>query len=147
MIQTRSTSPGGEPELGDIDERDALFIAYLEGDLSDEQSREFRAELDEDAELRQEFEHFANIVGGVKELPFEFAPPDFVQGVQKRLRTRSRGRFFADSFLYGSRMPYEAIAVVMIIVMAAAWMLMETPKDRNLRDVELQTTPRLEAGE
>lgn len=147
MTHTHSTSlPGGDPELVGIDERDALFIAYLEDDLPEEERQEFRARLERDAQLRREFEDFADIMGGVQDLPFEFAPPDFVEQVQGRIRTRSKGRFFADNLLYGSRMPYEAIAVVMIAVMAAAWLLMGTPKDRQLRDADIQVPPRLETN-
>lgn len=138
-----TSSPGGEPELADLDERDALFIAFLEGDLPEDRRAEFEAELDRDAELRREFEEFADIMGGVQSLPFEFAPPDFVEQVQGRIRSRSKGRFFAENFLYNTRMPYEAIAVVMIAVMAAAWLLMGTPKDRNLRDAGVEIPPKL----
>ncbi len=141
-----TSSPGGEPELSDIDERDALFIAFLEGDLPEERREEFEAELDRDAQLRREFESFADIMGGVQSLPFEFAPPDFVDKVQGRIRKRSKGRFFAENFLYNTRVPYEAIAVVMIIVMAAAWMLMGVPKDRNLKTAEVDIPPKLETN-
>lgn len=139
-----TSTPGGEPELSEIDERDALFIAFLEGDLPDERREAFEAELERDAELRQDFESFADIMGGVQTLPFEFAPPDFVDKVQGRIRKRSKGRFFTENFLYSTRMPYEAIAVVMIAVMAAAWMLMGVPKDRNMKTAEVNIPPKLE---
>ena len=138
-----TSSPGAEPGLAEIDERDALFIAFLEGDLPEERRAQFEAELDRDAELRREFDEFADIMGGVRELPFEFAPPDFVEQVQGRIRSRSKGRFFAENFLYNTRMPYEAIAVVMIAVMAAAWLLMGTPKDRNMHDADAEIPPKL----
>lgn len=148
MMHAPSTSPGGgEPDLSEIDERDAKFIAFLEGDLSEGEQAEFRAQLDGDDELRREFEEFADIMNGIQSLPFEFAPPDFVEKVQGRIRSRSQGRFFAENFLYGSRMPYEAIAVVMIAVMAAAWMLMGTPKDRHLRNADLNIPPKLETSQ
>ncbi len=147
MMRAPATSPPGDPpELDALDERDALFIAYLEGDLTDDERAEFRAELDHDAQLRHDFEQFADVMGGMQSLPFEFAPPDFVEQVQGRIRSRSQGRFFADSLLFSSRTPYEAIAVVMIAVMAAAWMLMGKPKDHNLRDVDVQVAPKLETA-
>ena len=147
MSDVHSTSPSaGEPELGGLDERDQTFIAFLEGDLSEAKQREFRSQLAQDDELRREFEQFSDIMGGVQNLPFEFAPPDFVDKVRTRIRVRSKGRFFGENLLYSSRMPYEAIAVVMIAVMAAAWLLMGTPKDRHLQnaDPDLQVPPRLE---
>jgi anti-sigma factor RsiW len=139
-----TSSPGGEPDLSDIDERDARFIACLEGDLSDDEQSEFRAELERDPELRREFDRFADIMKGMQSLPFEFAPPDFVDKVESRIRKRSRGHFFRDNVLLSTRMPYEAIAVVMIAVMAAAWILMGVPKDRNLKNAEMDIPPTLE---
>jgi anti-sigma factor RsiW len=142
-----TSSPGGEPDFSDIDERDAQFIAFLEGDLSEQEQEEFRAELERDDELRREFDQFADIMSGMQSLPFEFAPPDFVDKVESRIRKRSRGQFFTDNILLSTRMPYEAIAVVMIAVMAAAWMLMGVPKDRNLRNADVDIPPKLETRE
>lgn len=141
-----TSTPGGEPELSEIDERDALFIAFLEGDLPEDRREAFEVELERDAQLRRDFESFAEIMGGVQSLPFEFAPPDFVDKVQGRIRRRSKGRFFAENFLYSTRMPYEAIAVVMIAVMAAAWMLMGVPKDRQMKTAEVDIPPKLETN-
>jgi anti-sigma factor RsiW len=144
MMNVHLTSSGGEPDFSDIDERDAQFIAFLEGDLSEQEREEFEVELERDVALRREFDQFADIMNGMQSLPFEFAPPDFVENVQRRIRKRSRGRFFAENFLYNTRMPYEAIAVVMIAVMAAAWMLMGVPKDRNLQTADVEIPPKLE---
>lgn len=129
-------------ELGDVSERDAKFIAYLEGDLSATERQQFREELEQDPALEQEFEEFAAVVDGVRGLPFQFAPDDFVDNVTSRIRKRSSGHFFDESFLYSRRTPYEAIAVVMIAVMAAAWILMDMPRDRNMQDIEIE--PRLD---
>lgn len=143
-MTTRSPqlSVDGDFELADVSDRDAKFIAYLEGDLSDRERREFREQLENDPQLEEEFDEFAAVVDGVRSLPFEFAPDDFVDSVTNRIRSRSRGRFFDESFLYSTRTPYEAIAVVMIAVMAAAWVLMGMPRDRGLEDIEIQ--PRLD---
>lgn len=140
--QSPHTAAADEFELGDVSERDATFIAYLEGDLDEREREEFRAELDEDPELEREFDEFRAVVDGVRGLPFQFAPDDFVDNVTNRIRSRSRGRFFDESFLYSTRTPYEAIAVVMIAVMAAAWILMDMPRDRNMKDIEIE--PRLD---
>ncbi|MGM0554804.1 MAG: hypothetical protein ACQEVA_00310 [Myxococcota bacterium] len=140
--QSPHISAADDLELGDVDERDAKFIAYLEGDLSEREREEFREELDQDPQLERDFEDFRAVVDGVRGLPFQFAPDDFVDNVTNRIRRRSSGRFFAESFLYSTRTPYEAIAVVMIAVMAAAWILMDMPRDRNMKDIEVE--PRLD---
>lgn len=140
-----TSRPGGGSPSGDIDERDALFVAYLEGDLESDRRENFERDLESDDALREEFESFSHVVEATQSIPIEFAPDDFVDGVQRRIRARSRGRFFSDNFLYSRRMPYEAIAVVMIAVMAAAWLLMGTPKDSELEDVYVEIPPELQS--
>ncbi|MFW5967213.1 MAG: anti-sigma factor family protein [Persicimonas sp.] len=141
---TTESFPEG-PLVGDVAERDALFVAYLEGDLEGERRAKLERELESDDELREEFELFSHVTSAAQSIPIEFAPDDFVDRVERRIRTRSRNRFFSDNFLYSRRMPYEAIAVVMIAVMAAAWLLMGTPKDDKLEDVYVEIPPELQS--
>ena len=52
------------------------------------------------------------------------APPskDFLRGVQKRIRTRSRGKFYGDGWSVSSpRVSYVLIAGMMLIVVALAY--------------------------
>jgi hypothetical protein len=50
------------------------------------------------------------------------APKDFLRGVQKRIRTRSRGRFYADGWsTSSSRVSYILVAGAMLIVIAVAY--------------------------
>lgn len=49
-------------------------------------------------------------------------PKEMLRGVQKRLRTRSRGKFYGDGWsLSSSRTSYIAIAAGMLIVIAIAY--------------------------
>lgn len=129
-------SPGVGPEgmSSEEEELDLLFNAYFEGELTPEERADFDAKLEQDPQFAQSYEEFVTIMGGLRNLPFEFAPDDFMERVQSRMRTRSRGRFFADNYLYRSRIPYEVIAIVMIAIMGAAYMMMEPSTDKNLRD-------------
>lgn len=120
-----------------LSEREELFNAFFEGELNDDDHAAFEQRLDDDETFRREYEEFFRIMGGLRELPFEFAPDDFVERVQTRIRTRSRGRFFADQYLYKSRVPYEVVCVVMIIVMAAAYFMMGVPADAGMQDVKV----------
>jgi hypothetical protein len=53
------------------------------------------------------------------ELP---APNALLRGVQKRIRTRSRGKFYADGWSTSSaRVSYMVVAVAMLIVIAVAY--------------------------
>jgi len=129
------TSPGLLDALHE--EQDLLFNAYFEGDLTAQEREEFEAKLDEDDGFRRDYDEFVGIMSGLRTLPFEFAPDDFVDKVESRIRRRSKGRFFAENYLYTSRVPYEVIALVMMVVMAAAWMMMEAPRDSGLRTADL----------
>jgi hypothetical protein len=47
---------------------------------------------------------------------------EFLRGVQKRIRTRSRGKFYADGWsTSSSRVSYMVIALAMLIVIAIAY--------------------------
>ncbi|MEM1350336.1 MAG: hypothetical protein AAGI01_17380 [Myxococcota bacterium] len=124
-------------------EHDLLFNAYFEGDLTQEERAEFESRLERDELFRCDYQAFVGIMGGLRDLPLQFAPDDFVEQVTSRIRRRSRGRFFAEHYLYRNRVPYEVIAVVMMAVMAAAYMMMESPRDTDLRtaDVTIDAAP------
>lgn len=120
-----------------LEEQDLLFNAYFEGDLTAQERAEFDQRLETDEAFGHAYEEFVSIMGGLRALPFEFAPDDFVEQVQSRIRRRSRGRFFADNYLYSSRVPYEIVALVMMVVMAGAYMMMESPHDAQLNSADL----------
>jgi hypothetical protein len=49
-------------------------------------------------------------------------PAEFLRGVQRRIRTRSRGKFYADGWsTSSSRVSYVLIAGAMLIVIAVAY--------------------------
>lgn len=154
MTQTRSTSFESTDafeeheglNLAELEEQDVMFNAYYEGDMTEEEREEFQGRLAHDEDFRRDYEDFLSIVGGLRSLPFEFAPDHFVEKVQSRIRTRSAGRFFAENYLATTRVPYEVIALVMIIVMAAAYMMMESPRDAQLTtaDITLDAPRQLE---
>ena len=122
-------------------ERDLLFSAYLDGELSDDERDDFDARLAEDSSFARDWESFSSVMSAVGDLPFEFAPDDFVDSVKSRIRTRSRGRFFAEELLFKQRFQYEVVCMVMIIVMAAAYLFMGAPPDRGMEDVKLPDAP------
>lgn len=125
----------------EMSEQDLLFNAYLDGELNDDERADFKARLADDPMFAEAWEDFSSFMGAVHQLPFEFAPDDFVDNVKSRIRTRSRGRFFAEEYLFATRMPYEVVALVMIIVMAAAYLFMGAPPDRGMQDVKLPDAP------
>lgn len=131
---------GSEAELS---EQDFLFNAYFDDELGDDEREQFAERLRSDPDFARAWKDFSSVMGAVNGLPFEFAPDDFVETVKGRIRTRSRGRFFADELLFRSRVPYEVVALVMIIVMAAAYLFMGAPPDKQMQDVKIPPALRI----
>jgi hypothetical protein len=53
------------------------------------------------------------------------APDEFLRGVQKRIRARSRGKFYGDGWSTAApRVSYALIALVMLLVMALAYVVL-----------------------
>ena|SRR5690554_3214999 len=129
--------------LEDIAARDMQFIAYLEDDLSAEERNEFRAQLLSDPELRREFEAFREIMGATRALKVERVPADFLDNIQARIRNESNGRFFNPRAMSRSFIPYEAVSAAMILLMAAAWIALGTPRDHRIQRVDVTTPPQL----
>ena len=144
-MSRESTNSGGETGApGELDERELLFNAYLDGELSEEREAQFDRRLENDPEFRRAYDEFAEIVGDVRNLPYEFAPDDFASKLQDRVRRRSRGGFFSNQLLYHQRAPYEVVAVVMFIVMASAYLFFIIPPDRRIessQEKQLEVPP------
>jgi hypothetical protein len=52
-------------------------------------------------------------------------PEEFLRGVQKRIRTRSRGKFYADGWsTTAPRVSYALVALVMLLVIALAYVVL-----------------------
>ena len=50
------------------------------------------------------------------------AEPDLLRGVQRKLRTRSKGKFYADGWsTTQSRINYTLVALAMLVVIAVAY--------------------------
>ena len=50
------------------------------------------------------------------------APKEFLRGVQRRIRTRSRGKFYADGWsTSSSRVSYMLVAAAMLLIIAVAY--------------------------
>ncbi|MFW5921077.1 MAG: anti-sigma factor family protein [Polyangiales bacterium] len=120
------------------DEARDQFSAAYEGELSPEQREAFDEALERDADLRAEYESFRSTMGGMRRLGASDEEPsvDVLGGVQRKLRTRSRGRFYRDRFAQksgvGRWMPL-ILGIAMLLVIAVAWMA--------LHFVQVQGTP------
>jgi hypothetical protein len=69
------------------------IIAWIDGDLDPTAREAFEDELAQDADLQDAVDAYRSTMEALPALEVE-APPDFEQRVQRRIRRRSRGRFF-----------------------------------------------------
>jgi len=109
----------------DLERARELFSAHEEGELGPEEAAEFEAFLAESAAGRTEYEEFKRAIALVRGLPREPAPPDFLSGVQRKIRSRTKGAYFrvkaARPFYF--RVPYELFSLLMILVLGALLVL------------------------
>ena len=109
------------------DEARENFGAAFDGELGETRA-EFDALLAEDAELREEYDEFAQLLRETQSLALDDAlpdgggppAPDLLAGVQKKLRARSGGRFYRDRFsersTRGLSLPLVLAAAILVLL-------------------------------
>jgi hypothetical protein len=104
-----------------------LFSAAFERELDAGQQQAFEAALRTDVQLAREYHAFTAMLqlarGGVQQ-EAEPPAPDLLPGVQRRLRARSRGRFYADRFserLGSGLLQPLPLALIMLGLLVLAW--------------------------
>ncbi len=108
------------------DEARELFSDALEGELDPARLGELQAALARDPALAREYEAFVQTLRRVRgaEAPPAGAP-DLLPGVQRRLRERSRGRFYADRFAErrgrGLAQPL-LLGLVLLLLLGLSWL-------------------------
>jgi anti-sigma factor RsiW len=120
-------------QADDNDDRKALFNTYVDGEMSDDEVADFERRLDDDPDLRADYEEFESFVDDLQDLPCKSAPDGFADDVRDKIRRRSHGRFFApDNLTYARRPPQELAAVAMLVIMASAYLAFGLSMDRTL---------------
>jgi anti-sigma factor RsiW len=98
------------------------FDRYYEGDLPAEEQQAMDAHLASCTECRDEYQRLVKTLGALSKMRATHAPGGFVDGVEGRIRKRSRGRFFSRRPDFTSRLPYEVLSVVMLIALLAIFL-------------------------
>ncbi len=127
------------PGMTDDEARD-LFSAYHDRELPPERHDAVRAALDARPELKREYEGFARMMASLQSMAEVSGPakpttpndddlaapaPDLLKGVQSRIKSRSRGRFYADRWSRAAGIaPLELIALGVLLILAMAWFAM-----------------------
>jgi anti-sigma factor RsiW len=110
------------------DEARELFSAVYDGELGDDEQKAFDAALAADDELKGEWNEFRDLLNEAHALDEEIdgEEPDLLAGVQNKIRSRSRGRFYKDRFAEapgGGLLPI-LMAGVMLLLVAVAWLML-----------------------
>ena len=110
-----------------------LFSSYWDRELAPEESARLEEHLGSCVVCRREYQAFEQTVGGLHALAHhtELAPAGFVEGVAKRVRKRSRGKFFANRRAL-DRVPYEMFSVVMLAVLLAIYLVLQLSNPGHL---------------
>lgn len=109
-----------------------LFSAYWDEDLAPDQAGALEDHLKSCVVCRREYETFEQALSAVGSLHRMVAPPDFAEGVRKRIRKRSRGRFFNPRKL-AERVPYEIFSLVMLGLILAIYIVLQLTQPGQLK--------------
>jgi anti-sigma factor RsiW len=103
-----------------------LFSEYMDDELPPETREQVARHLDSCGQCREEYEQFERTFRTFRSLPRVSPPGDLEQKVKRRIRNRSRGRFFAATTQphVVHRVPYEFISLILILIaMVLMWMM------------------------
>jgi anti-sigma factor RsiW len=120
-------------------EADALMSAYLDEELAPEEAAKVEKLLAESPEARAELSGLQNMLKLVKGLPEVEAPPDFYEKVARKIRRR---RIVSMEFLGLLILPFQVLSVVLILMVAATYMLLHLDNDPS---VKLEKDPTVQA--
>jgi anti-sigma factor RsiW len=103
------------------------FSAAYDGLLDEGERKAFDDAIAADEALRAEYLEFREILDGATLGPSEEAVPevDLVKGVQSKIRSRSRGRFYRDRFSQRSgsqALMTLLLGVVVLVLLGIAWL-------------------------
>jgi len=94
---------------------DEAVAAYVDGEMQPDERRRFEARLAEDpalAALVAEYREMVEMLHADRDVG-ETLPPEFLVAVQRRIRLKSKGRWYGG---LRSRFPYETFGVLAVIL-------------------------------
>ena len=105
----------------DHDDVQMLLSAYLDGEVTAAERATVEGHLEECDACAAELEALRSTVIAVAAMPPARPPDDFVDGVQRAIRHRSRGRWFDGDGRRppGLRIGYDAVAVAMLAILVS----------------------------
>lgn len=105
--------------------------AYLEGDLSPEETDTLLAHLDQCQPCTEKLTELEDARQLFEKLPRQTTRGDFQEKLETRIRRRSRGRFFGQGWQSSNKVTYLGAAIVLVILAALMFMSETTLEIRD----------------
>ena len=117
--------------------------AYLDGELSDDESVDFEAHLEDEPEVAEQFNQMKRLLGALGSLPEVQAPEDFYEQVRKKLRRAKKN----EESLWGSSimLPFQVLSIVVILAAAAIFLMTELDRANKVDREALEKAAQVEA--
>lgn len=109
-----------------------LFSSYWDEELGPDEAGRLEEHLGSCLVCRREYADFERALGAVGTLAHEIAPPGFAAGVVKRVRKRSRGRYFSSRSML-DRLPYELFSLVMLGLILAIYVILQLAQPGHVK--------------
>lgn len=105
-----------------FDDNTEIFSEYYEDNLDADKRAAFEKRMADDAEFAAAYQDFVKTMDMLSGLHKMSAPMDFDKKVEDTIHRRSGGRFFGRR-AFGDRIPFEILAIVVMLIAAAVyWM-------------------------
>jgi anti-sigma factor RsiW len=120
--------------MGTVDHAQAteLFSAYWDEELDAKLMGELEEHLQSCVVCRREYQTFEQALGSVSGLHRMVAPGDLSEGVRRKIRQRSKGRFFTPRRL-AERIPYELFSLLMLGLILAIYVVLQLAHPAGLK--------------
>lgn len=105
---------------------DAVLSAYVEGEVSGAEADEISEHVAQCSHCAEALESFREAQALLGQLSAYQPPSNLAEGVERRIRRRSRGRFFNARWGANNRITYLA-AVIVLLILAALYALGQAP--------------------
>jgi anti-sigma factor RsiW len=114
--------------MGSSADKADQMSAYLDRELSAEETAEFEEFLESSAEAREEMEDLRRMLQIVGQMGEVTAPPDFYEKVAKKVRKR---RLLGGDGLVLSlvSLPFQVLSIIIILAIAVTYMLLQLERD------------------
>jgi hypothetical protein len=106
------------------------LTAYLDGEMSDEERAQLEADAARDPDLAELLAEATDAMGVVSGLPDVQAPEDFELAVERRIRRRSQGRFYARQQIQQRDSSFLFVLIALGILIA--WTIISRPGNLEL---------------